>query len=775
MNARAPSRAVLVLALLLGGLTGSPLPVVAQVTAARPRPMASRLTLERLFASPEFFPDRFGPARWLPGGRYTTVEPSRTGALEIVAYGAGTGAREVMVSARELVPEGENAPLRIEDYQWSGDGSRLLIFTNSRRVWRFNTRGDYWVLDQTNGALRQLGADRPPSSLMFAKFSPDANRVAYVSEHDIYVEDLNGGGITRLTRDGSRTVINGTFDWVYEEEFSLRDGFRWSPDGQHIAYWQLDASGVRDFYLINNTDSLYSLVIPVQYPKAGTTNSSARAGVVPAEGGETTWFRLEGDPRNHYIVRVDWADRADEVVLQQLNRPQNANRVMLGSVENGEVRTVLTERDDAWVEVEVPGGDLTFRDNLFWIADGAHFVWLSERDGWRRIYRVSRDGRDVVPLTPAGADIMSVELVDAEGGWVYYMASPDDPTRLYLWRAPLDGSLRAERLTPVDQPGHHAYQISPDARWAFHTYSTFDTPPVVTLVELPSHRRVRTLVDNARLRGAVEALGRKSTEFFRLEVEDGLTLDGWMMFPKDFNPSLRYPVLFHVYGEPWSQTVVDRWEGNQMLWHHLLTQEGYLVVSFDNRGTPAPRGRDWRKIVHGEVGVHASADQASAARALARERPYVDGSRIGIWGWSGGGSQTLNCLFRYPDLFHTGMAVAPVPDQRYYDTVYQERYMGLPAENPEGYRRASPITYAHRLRGNLLIVHGTGDDNVHYQGTEALINRLIEAGKHFTMMAYPNRSHGIFEGPGTTLHVYGLLTRYLMENLPPGGRAPGSR
>jgi dipeptidyl-peptidase-4 len=743
----------------------------AQVPARASRE-ADQLTLDRLFASPEFFGEGFGPARWLEDGSYTTVERARTGALELVRYDAREGSRQVLVSGRQLVPPGENAPLRLEDYHWSEDGQKLLIFTNSRRVWRENTRGDYWVLDRISGDLFQLGEELPGSSLMFAKFSPDGGRVAFVSGNNLYVQDLESREVTQLTHDGSRTVINGTFDWVYEEEFFLRDGFRWSPDGTRIAYWQLDASGVREFLMINNTDSLYSYVIPVQYPKAGTRNSAARAGVIPADGGETVWFRLEGDPRNHYIVSVEWAEGSEEVMLQQLNRLQNTNRVFLASAATGEVRPTLTETDEAWVEISVPGRGLSLSDDLRWLDDRGSFTWRSERDGWRRVYRVTRGGDDTVPLTPANVDIMSVELVDQPGGWLYYMASPDDPTRLYLYRVPLDGSLRAERITPADQPGYHQYQMSPDARWAFHTHSSFDSPPTISLVELPGHRVVRTLVDNADLRRKVEALGREPTEFFRLDVGDGLVLDGWMMKPNDFDPSRKYPVLFHVYGEPWSQTVTDEWTGHRMLWHHLLTQQGYIVVSFDNRGTPAPRGRDWRKVVHGEVGTHAAADQANAARALARQRSYVDADRIGIWGWSGGGSQTLNSMFRHPDVFRTGMAVAPVPDQRYYDTAYQERYMGLPQDNAEGYRRGSPITYAHQLEGNLLIVHGTGDDNVHYQGTEALINRLVETGRHFTMMAYPNRSHGIFEGRGTTRHVYGLLTRYLMENLPAGPRPP---
>ena len=741
------------------------LAVAAAVPVAAQQAPSSALTLDRLFASGDFFGDRFGPARWLDDGSgYVTVEASETvpRARDIVRYDPATGHREVLVSADRLFPAGGSQPLAIHNYSWSPDGKKLLIYTNSRRVWRQNTRGDYWVLDLETGQLQQLGGTAAPSTLMFAKFSPDATRVGYVHGNNLYVEHLADGRIVPLTDDGSVTIINGTFDWVYEEEFFLRDGFRWSPDGTRIAYWQLDAEGVRDFLMINNTDSLYSYVIPIQYPKAGTTNSACRVGVVSAEGGETIWFEPTDDLRNHYIARMDWAANSDEILFQHLNRRQNTLEVMLGNAHNGSMRPILVERDEAWIDV---------RDDLHWLDDGNRFTWVSERDGWRHAYLVERSGSEMQLITPGNFDILSVARVDEAGGWLYYMASPENPTQRYLYRTPLRGAGPAERLTPADQPGTHSYQISPDARWAIHTYSTFDTPPVIDLVRLPDHEVARTFVDNARLRTTVEALTRGETEFFRVDIGDGVELDGWMILPSDFDPAKKYPVLFYVYGEPWSQTVVDRWGGSRTLWHTMLAEQGYVVMSIDNRGTPAPRGRAWRKIVYGSVGVLASADQAAAARAI-NQWPFVDSTRIGIWGWSGGGSMTLNALFRYPEVYHVGMSIAPVPDQRYYDTIYQERYMGTPQDNPDGYREGSPITYAENLQGDLLLVHGTGDDNVHYQGSEALINKLIEHNKHFTMMSYPNRSHGIWEGRGTTRHLYGLLTRYLNEHLPPGPITP---
>jgi dipeptidyl-peptidase-4 len=734
---------------------------------------SSLVTLDRLFASGDFTPELLGNVRWLDGeAAYTRLEPDSAAppARSLIRYDAASGRRDVWVPTGRLIPPGDSVPLQVEDYSVAPDKRRLLLFTNSRKVWRQNTRGDFWTLDLSTWRLRKLGGpEAEPSTLMFAKFSPDGGRVAYVREHNLYVEDLAHGGITQLTRDGSRTIINGTFDWVYEEELNLRDGFRWSPDGRRIAFWQLDASGVRDFNLINDTDSLYSFVIPVQYPKAGTTNSAARVGVVSAAGGSPVWFDLPGDPRNNYIARLEWAASPDEVVLEQLNRAQNTLRVMLGDAHTGGVRTVLTERDSAWVDVV---------DDLRWIDGGKRFTWISERDGWRHLYVVSRDGSKARLVTPGAFDLHNpasafgqpfVVGVDSAAGWIYYTASPDNATQLYLYRSRLDGKGRQERVTPANQPGYHLYQISQDGRWAFHQYSSLGTPPVVEVVRLPKHQVVRTLVANQRLRDAVARLRRGPSGFVKVDAGNGLRLDGWVMKPPGFDSTKRYPVVFHVYGEPAAQTALDAWGGNTYLWHLMLTQQGYVVATVDNRGAPAPRGRAFRKAIYKKIGVVNSTDQAAAARAM-RRWAWVDSTRIGVWGWSGGGSTTLNLLFRYPELYQTGMSVAPVPDQRLYDTIYQERYMGLPQEDEAAYREGSAITYADSLRGNLLVVHGSGDDNVHYQGTERLANALVAANRPFTLMVYPNRSHCICEGEGTSLHLYSLLTRYLEQNVAAGPR-----
>ncbi len=720
---------------------------------------SARLTVQRIYGTREFRSQSFGPARWLGDGpSYTTLEESEADrGQNLVRYDAERGAREVLIAARQFIPQGDSLPLRVEEYAWSPDARMLLIFTNTQPVWRLNTRGDYWVLDRASGRLRQLGGNQAkPSTLMFAKFSPDGGKVAYVRENNLYVEDLASGTITPLTTDGSRAIINGTFDWVYEEELMnyYADGWRWSPDGGNIAYWQLNADQVRDFTLINNTDSLYSRVNPVQYPKAGEANSAARVGIVSVAGGPTRWLEIEGDPRNHYIARMDWAASSNEVMLQRLNRLQNTNEVMLGDARTGKVRTVLTERDSTWVDLV---------DSVAWLDGGKSFTWVSERDGWNHVYVVSRDGKSARLVTRGAFDVTKVLSTDERGGWVYYLASPDQPWQRYLYRSRLNGRGSPERLSPRADSGTHAYDLAPNFRYALETYSRYGQPPVVRLARLPDHKILRTLIDNAGLRDRLGTLRKGNVEFFSIPTENGARMPAMLMKPADFDSTRKYPLLLHVYGGPGNATVNDAW-GSYYLWHLMLTQQGYLVASVDNRGTPAPLGRAWRKSIYGQLGVLETRDQAAAARALT-QRSYVDPDRIGIWGWSYGGFMTLNTLFQYPGLFRTGVAVSPVTHWSLYDNVYTERFNGLPAENKAGYDRGSPLTYVNGLKGNLLLVHGSGDDNVHFQNSEVLINALVAANKPFTMMEYPNRTHCVCQGKNTQLHLFELITRYLDQHL----------
>jgi dipeptidyl-peptidase-4 len=725
--------------------------------------------LKKIFDSKDYQEKHFGPARWIDGGAaYTTVEPAPTlkDAKDIVQYETSSGKRSVLVAATALVPTPGGKALKIEDYDWSPDAKRLLVFTESKKVWRSNTRGDYWVLDRASGALNKLGADAPASSLMFAKFSPDGTRVAYVRGNNIYVEDLATHNTRALTNDGSATLVNGTSDWVYEEELALRDCFRWSPDGRSIAYWQFDSSGVETFTLLNNTDTLYPKITLIPYPKVGTTNSAVRLGVVSSDGGDTRWMQVPGDPRNHYLFQMDWAGNSEELAIGQLNRLQNQLVVYLADAKSGKATAIFQDTDEAWVDVPRIRGS---RDATFeWLNNDKDLLWLSERNGWRHAYLAPRSGGTPHLINTGNSDITAVERVDREGRSIYFLASPENATQNYLYRAAIDGAA-AVRITPADEPGSHSYNISPDCRFAFHTYSRADRVPVTDLVRLPEHIRVRMLEDNHALQEAVAPLLNPPLEFFQVHLPDGTTMDGYLMKPRQFDPSKKYPLIVNVYGEPAGTTVGDRWGGSNELFHRALANDGYLIASFDNRGTPAPKGRAWRKVIYGSVGLLSSQEQTAAVKELIRQRSYIDGNRIGVWGWSGGGTNTLNLMFRSPDVYKVGVAVAPVPDQTLYDSIYQERYMGLPDQNAEGYKNGSAIHFAEGLRGKLLIVHGSGDDNVHFQGTERLVNRLVEVGKPFDFMEYPNRTHAIAEGRGTSLHIHSLIARYFEEHLPAGG------
>ncbi len=725
------------------------------VCAEQPKADPSQLTLARIFRDNEFKEEKLETVRWSKrGASYFTLEAPREGKLgkDLVKNDAATGGKTVIASAQALTPAGEKKPLSVDSYEFSADESQVLLFTNTKKVWRKNTRGDYWLFDAATKKLTKLGGDAAPSTLMFAKFSPDGTRVAYVRKNILHVQSLADLKITELTKDGSDTLINGTSDWVNEEELGLRDGFIWRPDGKSILFWQFDTKDVKRFSLLNQTDSKDQRLTTFPYPAAGEKNSATRLGVVSASGGDVRWLEIAGDPREHYLPKAEWTPDGKGVLVQQFNRLQTTLKVMLADPATGKTKRVLTETDKAWVEN---------KSDIRWIGDD--LLWLSERSGWRHAYRVSLDGT-VKPITKGEFDLIEVAKLDAKGGLLYFIASPENATQRYLYRVSLEGGEPA-RLSPAHQSGTHSYDISADAKWAVHTYSSMTTPPVIQLVALPEHKTVRVLKSQAKLREKLAKLKLPKTEFLRVDIGDGIVLDGWMMNITGLDTAKKHPLLMHVYGEPAGQTVKDVWGGQRTLWHWMLAQQGYVVASVDTRGTPSPRGRDWRKAVYRQLGIMNSREEAAAVRALLQRFSYLNEKRVGIWGWSGGGSSSLDAIFRYPDLYRTAIAVAPVADRSLYDTIYEERYMGLPKDNADGYKLGSPIAHAAALKGDLLIIHGTGDDNVHYRGTEKLINELIIQNRPFTVMPYPNRDHSINTGKGTSRHLYELMTSFLNQHL----------
>jgi dipeptidyl-peptidase 4 len=731
---------------------------------------SAKKLLEQTMFNPEFRPKTFHGGEWFGNGdSYLALEPAASGqGTDIVRYQTATGARDVLIPSSRLVPSGETKALEIDDYRFSPDGQQLLIFTNTQAVWRQHTRGDYWILNLQSGVLRKLGGDAAPSTLMFAKFSPDNSKVAYVRANNIYVEEVAFSKIVQLTHDGSSTVINGTSDWVNEEEFDIRDGFQWSPDGKAIAYWQFNTDGVQNFTLIYDLGNprgkivtqipypqigVYPETLVYPYPEAGTRNSAVRVGVVSLASQKTVWMNTAGDPHDFYIPRMEWAD-TKHLLLQHMNRLQNKNEFLLADSSSGSARSIFVDEDRAWVELN---------EEIRWLNQHREFLVLSERDGWRHLYRVERDTGKTQLVTHGDFDVVRLERVTPDEQYIYFIASPENATQRYLYRVRLDGSSAAERITP-NQPGTHSYTIAPNGEYAFHNFSSVDEPPHSDVVHLPDHRVLRTTADNAPLAERVKPLSGGPIEFLKLDAGNGLQVDAWLAKPPNFDASKKYPLIVEVYSEPAGQTTEDRW---QSMFLRAITAAGYLVATFDNEGTPAPRGREWRKVVYKNIGPLSSQQQSTALQSLEKADAFIDAKRVGVWGWSGGGTETLNLMFRYPELYAVGVSVASVPDQRLYDSIYQERYMGLPQDDPKAYEQSSAINFTSGLHGELLVMHGSGDDNVHFQGFELLVNNLISQGKIFDMRVYPGRTHGIFEGAGTTPDVFTNILGYFETHLAP--------
>ncbi|MFC4263503.1 S9 family peptidase [Ferruginibacter yonginensis] len=696
--------------------------------------------------------------KWVPDGTgFYEVQDGN-----IVKVDPKTEAAIVLVKKESLQPKNASTSLVPQSFDFSYDKSKLLLFTNTAKVWRYNTRGDYWVYNVANNNLTKLGNGLAPQSLMFAKFSPDSKQVAYVSEHNIFVEDVATGQIKKLTNNGTRKFINGTFDWAYEEEFNCRDGFRWSPDSKQIAFWQIDATKIRDYYMLNTTDSPYSKVIPVEYPKVGESPSPASILVVNVAGGQIRKMNIEGDPQQHYITRMEWSG-PNELIVQQLNRKQQESKLMYCKVSDGSSYTFWAESDDAWVDLNT--------DNPVgwnWINQGKDFLWVSEKDGWRHIYKISRDGKTTTLLTKGNYDIGKLLAVDELNNYIYFSASPNNATQLYLYRVRiLNGKDEPELVTLGKLKGTHEYEIGPFAKFALHSFSNSNTPPVsewLTLPDLKVTSAAKSIANN------IKTDTRKNIEYLQIVTEDNILLDAWINKPNNFDASKQYPVVFYVYGEPAASTVNDEYGAHtNYLYNGNMSGDGYIQVSIDNRGTPSLKGAKWRKSIYRKIGNINIRDYAMGAKKIL-EAPYMDKNRVAVWGWSGGGSSTLNLMFKYPEIFKTGVAIAAVGNQLNYDNIYQERYMGLPQENLEDFVKGSPVNNVKGLQGKLLYIHGTGDDNVHYDNAEMLLNELIRYNKQFEFMAYPNRSHSISEGAGTFIHLATLYTNFIKKNCPPGAK-----
>ncbi len=773
-----PRFAVLCAVLLL--FVFVPEPSAGQQAASPPS-----LTLEAIHASNDLSPASFRGGRWAEEGPVVTyIESASDGnATHLMRFNLETDERTRIIDGTTLRAADVDRLIQIEGYAYSQDGSKVLIYTDSKRVWRRNTKGYYYVYDVESGSLAPV-ASRDDGYQMFAKFNPDATKVAFVRKRNLFVVDLETGTETALTTDGAEgSIINGTFDWVYEEEFGLRDGFSWSPDGAYIAFYKLDESDTRDFAM-TNFRTRYPEYEQFRYPKAGEVNSEIKVGVVameqvdPQKSGQRqairyfqteTWDpeldkETEASDPTEYISRMGWTPEIDgqhRVWMFRMNRGQNRLDVLYGNPMDASTEPILQENTDTYIDIE--DGKLQYLD------DGEHFVYLSERTGYNHIHLYANDGAYIGPVTDGEWEVTTFHGLDEERLQAYFTATRDGSLERHLYRVGVsmgrhEAAMEAEKIT--EAAGWHDINMSTDLRYYIDTYSNVTTPPAWTL-HAADGTSVTTLESNDALKQTIEAMDLPAPTFTTMPGADATPLNAYVLKPNDFDENRAHAVLMYVYGGPGSQTVTNQWGGSRMLWFQYLAETyNLVVVSVDNRGTGG-RGKAFQDIPYRNLGVPESADQIAVAQSLA-DSSWTDADRVGIWGWSYGGYMTLMSMLtgEGPTTFAAGLSVAPVTDWRFYDTIYTERYMSTPQNNESGYDEGAPLNYADRFEEtqDLILVHGDYDDNVHFQNSVQMVDALQAENKQFQFMMYPGRNHGIYGGK-TRLHLFTALTDFLEESL----------
>lgn len=677
---------------------------------------------------------------------------------QVNQYDLATGAKVQTLFDGESLKGQAGFNGEVDSYVFSADENKLLIESESETIYRHSTKAFYFVYDRSNRSLTRVfegGKHR------LAAFNPKADKVAFVFDNNLYIKDLSDSKIIQITTDGKENaIINGATDWVYEEEFSFDRGFFWSPDGARLAYYRFDESQTPEYTMTNFKGGMYPEYVKFKYPKVGEKNAQVTIHIfeVAERRNLDVATYLNED---HYIPRIKWTNDPLKLCVLRMNRHQNKLEALLADARSGKTSLLFEENSKYYIDIH---------DNLTFLNDGKHFIWSSEADGWNHLYLYNMQGQIETQLTKGQWEVSAFYGVDEKRNMLYYQSTEKSPLQRHIYTLSLDGK-RKQLLTP--EQGWNDAQFSSTFEYYVITLSTANTPNVYT-VYTREGKKVRVIEDNARLRGLQKECETANVEFFNFQNSENVQLNGWLIKPAKLNDQLKYPVLMFVYGGPGSQEAIDQWMGANYWWFQMLVQQGYVIACVDNRGTGG-RGEAFKKMTYLQLGKYETIDQIEAAKFIG-SLGYADPARIGIFGWSYGGYMSSLCLLKGNDVFKAAIAVAPVTNWKWYDSIYTERYMRTEAENASGYRDNSPINYVKNLKGSYLLIHGMGDDNVHFQHSAEMANVLINANKQFDTYYYPNKNHGI-GGATTRLHLYTKMTKFLSDNLrgsgPAGKKAPG--
>jgi len=705
-------------------------------------PQQKELTVELIQTNRDFFGKNLSGVQWFSGGEkfsFLKRDPAAKAAA-IYEHDCKTGEEKILVSGNDLKLKPEDQPFAIQNYEWLPN-EKYLLFTGTLPARSLKTGGAFYIYEIAKKKFFELASSEKTQEN--ARCSPDGEKLAFVRDNNVFVVDIQSQKETQLTFDGSATRLNGNFDWVYEEEFGIINGIEWSPDSKRIAFWQLDQSQVPELH-IAKWDSLYLNFLDMRYPKAGTRGSFVKIGITEIASPKIIWVDL-GEETDIYIPRIKFTADANYLSLQRLNRLQNTLDLLFADAATGKTKTVFTETDSCWIDIN---------DNLNFFKNKKYFTWTSGKDGFQHIYLFDYSGKQIKQLTKGNFEVDKILGIDETNKQIFFTSNERNTINSDLYSVNFESGARS-RIT--EAKGWHSVNLSSNQKYFIDRYSNANLIGSSYLYNA-SGKKVRDLVVNDM--SAFKDYNFSQVEFFRFKTTDGVELDASIIKPANFDPSKKYPVLVNNYSGPGSKTVMDLF--GRDLWFQLLAQKGYIVFALDNRGTGG-RGELFKKMVYKNLGYWEVNDQIEGAKYLA-SLPYVDASRIGIWGWSYGGYMSALTLMKAADYFKAAVAVAPVTDWKFYDNIYTERYMSTPRLNPKGYESSSVIRSANQLKGKLLLIHGTADDNVHFENSAALVTKLIEENKQFQTMYYPEKNHSIYGGK-TRLHLYQLMTEFILNNL----------